>query len=1259
MEANNESSRKLKVLQRTDRFLFEERGSKDLHVGWPFVHGKFNDGTLVRCPLLFFPVELALEKGQWFVQPREGVDPSFNKTFLLAFAHYNKVAANDELMEEDFEDFDRDSTVFRTSLYQLLQKNNFEINFNPDNFRDELQVFSVYKKEELSAQFGNGQLKLFPEAVLGIFPQAGSSLVPDYMDLIANDKIRDLEDFFYQRTAKSETRPSSFLPEVREEKVYSIFPMDAWQENALKGAKLGHSMVVQGPPGTGKSQLICNIISDMVANEKRVLVVCQKRVAIDVVYNRLKEKRLDEFVALVHDFRDDRKDLYEKAARQIERIDEYKFKNNSLDAIQIERKFFDVSRRIDQLSDELEALKRFLFDDSECGLSIKEMYLQSDPSQPAVDMKQDLSQFPWSVVEPFKRKLRTYAQLAARFLNPDYPLRLRKSFAESTINDLKVTRSIIVEAFPWFANLRAKMTHILGASLDWEQCEICSAREQELTELVALLGAQPVYDNFINVVHVTEEEASPLWLANMEKMMVECFDDEGPELTVPTPQLGQLQQALYRTMRARRNLIGLVRWELFSKDKFLVTRILVANNLKSNRQGFAILERKLDRRLNLEHNLTKLRAMEWLKSLPPLENVEQVKAWFAYQHAAMSARALFQSLRGLPSIVDPEFHTREQLLTKLAGLKELLSSFPAKKDRWKQWLLPIQIRMLIDHEHIGPLWDKTISNDFDELVDFDRLSETLQPHEKQLIDKLHDLAGDWDEQEIENIFINSVSLSWIDHIEIKHPELRIVSTGKIEALENELLERIEEKEAIGSEILLMRARERMLDNLEFNRLNNRVSYRDLDHQLTKKKKIWPIRKVVSEFEGEIFKLLPCWMASPESVSSIFPMRELFDIVIFDEASQCFAERGIPALYRGRQVVIAGDNQQLQPFDLYQPRWEEEEAQDPDEETTSLLDLGSRYLLEVGLHGHYRSLMPELIQFSNQHFYKGRLQLLPDRNRINDSTPAIEYVKVKGKWVSNSNREEADRVVALIRTLTELDPAKEIGVITFNAPQQELIMDLLDASASVDGWKIPASLFVKNIENVQGDERDIIIFSIGYAKDRSGKLRLQFGSLNLAGGENRLNVAVTRAKHRIIVVASIDPEDLKVEDTVNNGPKLLKAYLEYASESSHRKGPGQSFELDRHPSTWYLKRAVKSEMPFGVQMETNFPYCDFMVKREGEYTGLLLTDDDHYYESPSAKSAHALVPRAFQLRNWKYKMLYSRNRWVNREKFWLDVKRFMI
>ncbi len=154
--------------------------------------------------------------------------------------------------------------------------------------------------------------------MLGIFPQAGSYLVPDYIHLIEENGIQDLEEFFHQRTATLEIPASqNFHTLVKEEKMFTVFPQDIWQENALKAASLGHSFVVQGPPGTGKSQLICNLISDAMASGKRVLVVCQKRAALDVVYNRMKTHQLSEYLALVHDFKNDRKDIYDKLASQI------------------------------------------------------------------------------------------------------------------------------------------------------------------------------------------------------------------------------------------------------------------------------------------------------------------------------------------------------------------------------------------------------------------------------------------------------------------------------------------------------------------------------------------------------------------------------------------------------------------------------------------------------------------------------------------------------------------------------------------------------------------------------------------------------------------------------------------------------------------------------------------------------------------------------------------------------------------------------
>src|SRR5690606_17256617 len=205
--------------------------------------------------------------------------------------------------------------------------------------------------------------------------------------------------------------------------------------------------------------------------------------------------------------------------------------------------------------------------------------------------------------------------------------------------------------------------------------------------------------------------------------------------------------------------------------------------------------------------------------------------------------------------------------------------------------------------------------------------------------------------------------------------------------------------------------------------------------------------LVTEMQGELLRLVPCWLASPEAVSAIFPMKEIFDLVIFDEASQCFAERGIPAMYRGRQVVIAGDAKQLRPFELYQVRWEEEDEDEPDTEVDSLLELAERYLEGVSLQGHYRSRSPELIDFSNRHFYDGNLRQLPDRHLLNRNEPAIRYLKVDGVWESNRNQVEAEAVVNQVFQLLSEHPDLELGVVTFNAEQQYLILDLLEMEAA--------------------------------------------------------------------------------------------------------------------------------------------------------------------------------------------------------------------
>ena len=1294
-ESANQMSQQLKKLSRTEKFIFDEQGSKDLYVGWPFVQGKFADGTVIRCPLMFFPVNLEQHNNnqfgsQWVLSIRDEVNVSLNKSFLLAYAYYNQLALDENLTEKSFDDFDKDSRIFRTSLYQLFKESEVKINFNQEVFVDKVQPFREFKKSELESEAKDGELKLFPEAVLGIFPQAGSYLVPDYLKLIENPVLPDIEGFFGKRATnapsdllnlnaldeeikkKIELEQIDYASRVKEEQLFCPFPLDAFQEKAIRSIKQGLSLVVQGPPGSGKSQLITNLIGDYIAQGKRVLVVCQKKAALDVVYQRLKEKDVDPFIALVHDFKNDRKSVYQQLARQIESLYEYQHKNNSLDTIYLERNFLQHSRQIEQICEELEEFRKALFDESESGNSVKELYLTSDISKQSVSMKQEYRMFQFPELKPFLNKLRTYTGYANRFDKDNYAFNDRKPFTNYSVEDLKNMRDIIGDIPVFKEKVVKESSEVLKSQIDFVSCINLQQRSDDISSLSEYLAEEKSYEYFVHMAPLIDKDADPLWLSNIERITLECFQAHGPEITLDTKDLGNFQEILRNAGDARGGPLSWLWWKLFSKDKEYVTKVFEANDLELDKKGFQILAEKIDNRLNLEHNLTKLRETKWLKNVPDKESSDGfqaaiIKDWFNHQNKALNATLVFRSLRNFSEYFNIRKIDYKELKDRTHRLVTITSGIPMKIKNWEEYLSPAQVSKIVTHEHRDN-YLKVLDRDFDALCDYDTLNANLEEHEKAVIMRLLDEAKDRSEEGVLALFQNSLRLAWIDHLEVKYPVLRIVSSSRLRDLETELQQALEDKTAIMQEILHLKLRERTYYDVEYNRLNNMVTYRDLNHQITKKRKIWPLRKVVSTFEKELFNLVPCWLASPETVSAVFPLdnKPMFDLVIFDEASQCFAEKGIPAMYRGQQVMIAGDSQQLSPNDLYQARWEDEETENTEEahalEANSLLDLAGGYLSNLHLKAHYRSKSLDLIDFSNHNFYQDRLRLLPDYYDVNDAEPAIQYIKVDGKWEKQINVIESEEVARLVRKCLKDYPSKSIGIITFNIKQQEQVQNAIESYALEQNFLLPTSLFVKNIENVQGDERDIIIFSTAYAPNDQGKLMLKFGSLNQAKGENRLNVAVTRARERIFLVTSVMPQQLDVSNTKNEGPKLLKSYLEYAWKVSQKEYQPQPLPFSERRTEWFLANKLKKwtdDEVSGYTAQRELPFADLTIKnKDDKYIGLVNTDDDLYYQSESAKDMHAYRPSLLALKNWKFKHIYSRQYWQQREEVEDELNRFI-
>ena len=1257
---SNKLANQLKKIQRIEKFIFDETGSRDLYVGWPFVRGKFNDGTMVRAPLLFFPVSLSVDNNEWLMTPRTEVNIGLNKSFLLAYAHFNKVLLDEALVERVFDDFDPDSRIFRTALYELLKDSAVALHFNQDLFADRLTSFENFTKKTFEKVEEDGQLRLYPEAVIGIFPQADSYLAPDYEVMMGKQEFENLDDFFLQKssgqddlTAHHSLDYSFFLNRMKEEETFTPFRMDAFQENAIKAAKKGNSLVIQGPPGTGKSQLICNLVGDYIARGKKVLVVSQKRAALDVVYQRLQTRKATDFIGLVHDFKNDRKEIYEKIASQVDRLQEYQRSNNNLDTIQLERSYQQSGRLIDQITEELEEYKTALFDESECGLSVKELYLTSNPDLESISLTQEYHHFHFHKLPDFTRQLKRYFNYAREFNTETYPWADRVSFASFRLQDLQKIRQYLEEIPRQAKELTHDVSAIVGEEVDFDACRTISENLDKLKALTQLLKTEEIFGYFREMVPYRNEETELLWLNNTRHLIRNFFDDEGIEASVAPNEIGEIQKILQKRTNAKKGILKSLKWR-FSKEKYRLARVLVANQLQNNKEGVRLLTKRLDNRLNLQHQITKLLSVPWITRFPDSLEHKHIESWFDKMEVAIKAKLLFTEFANFREYFSLQQLSASQLRDLLKALLNRLKGLPKIRKQWNAFVLPRQIDLLLASEEFLNALKKSIGKDFDALCEMDKLKQGFSEAEKQVVEKLEENLAKTGEEKLLKVFDNSLRLAWIDHIESKYPLLRTVSTQKFDQLVNDLQHAVQEKLEASNQMLLLKVREKTYEPVAYNRLNNMVTYRDLYHQITKKRRIWPVRRLVSHFADELFYLIPCWLASPESVSAIFPLETLFDLVIFDEASQCFAEKGLPAIYRGKQVVITGDDKQLRPNDLYRVKWEEEE-ETPALEMESLLDLARHHLMQVHLKGHYRSQSLDLIHFSNQYFYDNRLQLLPHFDHLNANEPGIEYCKVEGRWEKQANLKEAEKVVERVIHYTKAHADKTLGVVTFNAVQQGLIIDLLEEK----GTSVPEKLFVKNIENVQGDECDIILFSMAYAPDKNGKLSVQFGSLNASGGENRLNVAITRAREKVVIVASIWPEALDVSRTKNEGPKLLKHYLEYARDIWQRKINPQPNAAPSHSQDWYLKAKLQSwKKEFEYQITEELPFADLTARDHEKYHSLLLTDDDLYFESISAKDAFVYKPFMLTRKNWKYKHVHSREYWLDAERVKESLSRFL-
>lgn len=423
-----------------------------------------------------------------------------------------------------------------------------------------------------------------------------------------------------------------------------------------------------------------------------------------------------------------------------------------------------------------------------------------------------------------------------------------------------------------------------------------------------------------------------------------------------------------------------------------------------------------------------------------------------------------------------------------------------------------------------------------------------------------------------------------------------------------------------------------------------------------------IRSIIDSIPTLLPRLCPCMLMSPLSVAQFIDLSaEKFDLVIFDEASQMPTSEAVGSIARGKALIVVGDSKQMPPTSFFSSSQVDEDEAYMDDMESILDDCNTLTMKEYQLNWHYRSKHESLISFSNMHYYDNKLLTFPS---VDDREVKVSLVKIDGtydKGKTRSNPDEAKAIVAeVMRRLADPELSRySIGIISFSKVQQNLIEDLLyeqlDKDAALKDVALNAAepLFVKNLENVQGDERDIILFSVGYGPDRNGKVSMNFGPLNSAGGERRLNVAVTRARYEMQVFSTLASSQIDLRRSNAKGVAGLKHFLEYAENGQLHDMQQTAADSTCGTLACQIADALRAE---GYIASTAIGRSRFKIdvavstkENPDRYVLCIMCDGKTYYETKTTRDREIVQPSVLRMLKWNTMRVYSIDWYENRER----------
>lgn len=1093
-----------------------------------------------------------------------------------------------------------------------------------------------------------------------------------FMDKLLNNSIiqaicgQKIEsDAFLDLLWEPKEIESSFQPL----KTFQVLDADSSQQQAILAIKRGRNLLIEGPPGTGKSQTIANIISECLAEKKRVLFVSQKMAALEVVKQRLENVGLGDYCLELHSRKTDKKQVIKELVRTLE-LQKKPDHDHDEELLKLEKLRNELNAYVQELHSpfgQLEMTPYQAFGVANACQNIEDLgFVFKD----AKDWSRRQYNHCCDLLDRLGDSLTQVKNLDT------HPWRGSK-LTELAYQEKLSLLEVMDKMFDMFAELQNE--------------------SQRLSQLVSFVNPSSIekMKSLIDVSHLLIDSPNPPQ-SILQNQRWNSLGLDIVDIIETTKRFSRFKEKIsnkYNIEIINSDIDPLLKnYQSNSKNKFFFIKPSFWKDRKSLKQYIIknykpklkqivedlellktgkLTAEKIDKIADLGRELF---GDLWRGYDTEWEQLDKFAQWIV-KFRCYVIKKQFKDM-----IFDDKFYhllDKENLRTSSEGFSNQLNQFNslldslvqlAKIDEKQAFGIEIDKVTLEDIYNKVSNMKKTIDN-VDLWIRFQGLlGECEEAGISDFVSKIISVKLPY--EKITTTFICQFLKCWLSRVFSERPALKKFYGKDHE----ELMRKFCNIDMKQIELAKIRINHTLSGNVDTSwDVSDNSELGILLRESRKSRAHKPLRKLFIEIPHIITSLKPCLMMSPLTVAQFLdPNLLVFDLIIFDEASQIPPEDSLSPIMRGQQVVIAGDSRQLPPTTFFQS-----EVLTPDDEETDFdelvpVDLDSILdecavirFPKIMLRWHYRSRHESLIAFSNKSFYENRLNTFPCSDEENPMLGIKFHYFPKAHYDrggSGSNVDEAMEVAKAVLRHFKETPDQSIGVGTFSIRQKYAIEDaiehLLQEDNSLERFFTKdryEHFFVKNLETIQGDERDVIFLSIGYGKDQNGKLSMNFGPLNKVGGDRRLNVLITRARLRVEVFSSTTGDDFDLSKTDSRGVHLLKKYLDFAEKGKEVLLREINPAIDEFSESPFEESVYSLLVTKGINVHKQVGCSGYRIdlavvddKKPGKYILGIECDGANYHSCVTARDRDRLRQQILEDLGWNIYRVWSTD-WFNNPK----------